>query len=129
MVLPEKPAQTEPDTVIALPYVDTLPLMFPRKGIYLFTIGRDMDEGYSVFNFGSDFPGTDTPEEMLEPLAYLASNDEMAELKSEPKPKMALDDFWLKCGGNVEKGFIIPGFFMPTIILHLIKMDGEPIVE
>jgi GWxTD domain-containing protein len=103
MVLPEKPAQTEPDTVIALPYVDTLPLMFPRKGIYLFTIGRDMDEGYSVFNFGSDFPGTDTPEEMLEPLAYLASTDEMAELKSEPKPKMALDDFWLKCGGNVEK--------------------------
>jgi len=40
---------------------------------------------------------------MIEPLIYLTSQDELAELKSAAKPKAALDDFWIKCGGNVDK--------------------------
>jgi GWxTD domain-containing protein len=103
MVLPEKPGSTKPDTVVAVVYSDTLPLMFPRKGIYFCTVGRVLNEGYSIFNFGSEFPNMITPEEMLEPVAYLTSADEMIALKDDPKPKMALDGFWLKCGGNVEK--------------------------
>jgi GWxTD domain-containing protein len=103
MVLPEKPGATEPDTVVAIVYSDTLPLMFPRRGIYFCTVGRDLNEGYSIFNFGTEFPNMTTPEEMMDPLAYLASADEMAALRSDPRPKMALDGFWLKCGGNVEK--------------------------
>ena len=27
----------------------------------------------------------------------------MADLRSAVKPKAALDDFWIKCGGNVDK--------------------------
>jgi GWxTD domain-containing protein len=103
MVLPEKPGATEPDTMISVPYSDTLPLMLPKKGIYFFTVKKEINEGYSIFNFGPDFPNMTTPEEMIEPLAYLINTDEMAALKNDPKPKMALDGFWLKCGGNVEK--------------------------
>ena len=103
MVLPEKPMATEPDTVVALPYSDTLALMFPRKGIFFCSVGRKIKEGYTFMNFGSEFPGMSTPEQMIEPLCYLASEDEMTELKANPKPKMALDGFWLKCGGNIEK--------------------------
>jgi GWxTD domain-containing protein len=44
-----------------------------------------------------------SPEAMIEPLAYLASRDEIDELRSAIKPKVALDDFWIKCGGNVER--------------------------
>ena len=40
---------------------------------------------------------------MIEPLAYLASADEISVIRSAPKPKAALDEFWIKCGGNVEK--------------------------
>ena len=40
---------------------------------------------------------------MFEPLAYLASQDEVAALRASAKPKVALDDFWIKCGGNIEK--------------------------
>jgi GWxTD domain-containing protein len=103
MVLPEKPVASEPDTVVALPYSDTLTLMFPRKGIYFCSVKRNINEGFTIFNFGPDFPGMNKPEDMIEPLAYLVSTDEMADLKSHPKPKIALDEFWLKCGGNVEK--------------------------
>jgi GWxTD domain-containing protein len=102
-VLPEKPGATKPDTVVALPYSDTLPLMFPRKGIYFCSVGRGINEGYTFLNLGAEFPGMTSAGEMIEPLCYLASEDEVSELKANPKPKMALDGFWLKCGGNVEK--------------------------
>ena len=103
MVLPERSISSSPDTVIGLPYCDTLPIMFPRKGIYLCTTGRKLSEGYAFMNFGIAFPAMTSPPEMIEPLAYLASEDEMADLRSSIKPKLALDDFWIKCGGNIDK--------------------------
>lgn len=103
MALPEKPMNSEPDTIVPLVYSDTLPMMFPREGIYLCTIGKEINEGYTFFNFGDDYPTMRTPEKMIEPIGYLATEDEMNSIRSNAKPKMALDDFWIRCGGNVEK--------------------------
>jgi GWxTD domain-containing protein len=116
MVLPEKPGATEPDTVVALSYSDTLPLMFPRKGIYFCSIGRDINEGYSLFNFGTEYPGMNEPETMIEPLAYLASPEEMDAIKSSPRKKIALDDFWIKCGGNIEKARELIRIFYTRVV-------------
>jgi len=103
MLLPEKTLDYEPQQVVALPYSDTLPMMFPKEGIYLCSVGRNIKDGFTLLNLGSTYPKLTTPEVMIEPLAYLASQDEMAELKSAAKPKAALDEFWIKCGGNVDK--------------------------
>jgi GWxTD domain-containing protein len=103
MMLPEKTLDYGPDRVVALPYSDSLPMMFPRGGIYLCTIGRNMKEGFTFFNLGPAYPSMTSPETMIEPLIYLASRDEVAELSSALKPKVALDEFWIKCGGNIEK--------------------------
>ena len=103
MVLPERTISSKPDTIVGLQYSDTMPMMFPRRGIYLCTIGKNIDEGYALMNFGPSFPSMTTPEDMIEPLAYLASEDEMAALRSSAKPKVALDDFWIGCGGNIDK--------------------------
>jgi len=103
MVLPEKPMAGEPDTVVALAYSDTLPMMFPRKGIYLCSVGKGINEGYTFSNFGPGFPAMKTAEDMIEPLGYLASGDEMNTLRSSTRPKVSLDDFWIGCGGNVDK--------------------------
>jgi GWxTD domain-containing protein len=103
MLLPEKTIDYPADTVIALPYSDTLPIMFPSEGIYFCSVGRNSDEGYTFFNFGETFPSMTQPDAMIEPLSYLASEEEMAALRSSLKPKLALDEFWIKCGGNVEK--------------------------
>ena len=103
MVLPERAISEKPDTTVDLHYSDTMPMMFPRKGIYLCTIGKKITEGYAFMNFGTSFPAMTTPEEMIEPLAYLASEDEMAAMRSSSKPKLSLDDFWVACGGNIEK--------------------------
>ncbi|MFN8240579.1 MAG: GWxTD domain-containing protein [Bacteroidales bacterium] len=103
MVLPERPAPVNPDTTLRFHYSDTMPLMLPLRGIYLISLPRHPDEGFSFFNFGSDYPNVTTPGEMIEPLAYLTSPDEYTALRNSQWPKVALDEFWLKCGGNVEK--------------------------
>lgn len=103
MVLPERTISEKPDTIVGLQYSDTMPMMFPRKGIYLCTVGKKITEGYAFMNFGTSFPAMTTPEDMIEPLAYLASEDEMAALRANAKPKLALDEFWIGCGGNTEK--------------------------
>jgi GWxTD domain-containing protein len=103
MLLPEKTLDYEPIKMAALPYSDTLPMMFPKEGIYLCSIDRNIKDGFTFLNLGATYPRLTNPTVMLEPLAYLASQDEMTELKSAAKPKAALDAFWIKCGGNVDK--------------------------
>jgi GWxTD domain-containing protein len=103
MLLPEKTLDYDPQQVVAIPYSDTLPIMFPKEGIYLCSVDRNVKEGFTFLNLGSAYPRVTAPETMIEPLVYLASQDEMTEMKSAVKPKAALDDFWIKCGGNVDK--------------------------
>jgi GWxTD domain-containing protein len=103
MLLPEKTLDYDPQQVVAIPYSDSLPMMFPKEGVYLCSVDRNIKDGFTVLNFGNTYPKVTTPETMIEPLVYLASQDEMTELKSAEKLKAALDDFWIKCGGNVDK--------------------------
>jgi GWxTD domain-containing protein len=103
MLLPEKTLDYDPMQFVAIPYSDTLPMMFPKEGIYLCSIARNIKDGFTFLNLGSTYPRVTTPEKMIEPLIYLTSQDELAELKSAAKPKAALDEFWIKCGGNVDK--------------------------
>jgi len=103
MMLPQKVLDYAPEKVIALHYSDTLPIMFPREGIYHCTLGRDLNEGYTFMNFGPTYPTMKSPEMMIEPLAYLATPDELDSLRVAIKPKLALDNFWITLGGNVDK--------------------------
>ena len=103
MALPEKTLDYEPRQVVAIPYSDTLPMMFPKEGVYLCSIDRNIKDGFTFLNLGATYPKLTTPEVMIEPLAYLASQDEITAMRDASKPKAALDDFWIKCGGNVDK--------------------------
>ncbi|MBG0860933.1 MAG: GWxTD domain-containing protein [Bacteroidales bacterium] len=103
MLLPEKTLDYEPDTLIALQYSDTMPIMFPNEGVFLCSTDRKIADGFTFYNFGNAYPAVNTPEVMIPPLAYLATEDEMIGMLSAQKPKLALDEFWIKCGGNVEK--------------------------
>jgi GWxTD domain-containing protein len=103
ILLPEKTLDYPPEKVVAIPYSDTIPMMFPREGIYLCSVGRDINEGFTFLNLGVSYPAMATPDVMIEPLAYLATQDEMAALRAAVRQKVSLDDFWIKCGGNVDK--------------------------
>lgn len=103
MLLPEKALDYDPDKVIGIAYSDTLPMMFPREGIFMCSVSRKAKDGFAFYNFGATFPSITTPKVMIEPLTYLATPDEMAELRSALKPKAALDEYWIKCGGSIDK--------------------------
>jgi GWxTD domain-containing protein len=103
ILLPQKTIDYGPDTIVALPYSDTLPMMFPKEGIYMCSVGRDTTEGFAFMNFGPSFPGMNTPGTMMGPLAYLTTPDELDQMRSASRPKVALDEFWIKCANNVDK--------------------------
>jgi len=103
MLLPEKIIDYDPDTIIAFAYSDTLPIMLPAEGVYFCTIKRDSEEGFTFFNFGSTYPSMTDPAVMIKPLAYLASEEEMNRMLSSSRQKAALDEFWISCGGNIDK--------------------------
>ncbi|HPR73517.1 MAG TPA: GWxTD domain-containing protein [Bacteroidales bacterium] len=103
MIVPERTIDYGPDTIVPLPYSDTLPLNFPNEGIYQISTGREIKEGYTLLNLGSVFPEMNTPEIMIEPLAYLTDPAELDSLFNAPDPKLALDEFWIGCGGNIER--------------------------
>lgn len=104
MMLPQKYVDYPPERTAALAYSDTMPIMLPRRGIYLCSAGRETKDGYTLFNFGETYPTITTPEDMIDPLLYIATTDEVARIKQNPKPKIALDNFWTTCaGGNIER--------------------------
>ncbi|HUW93549.1 MAG TPA: GWxTD domain-containing protein [Bacteroidales bacterium] len=103
VILPEVTATDEPDKIIPLPYSDTMPVMFPRQGIYLISVDSTIREGLTLFNFGSDHPSMSKPETMIPPLAYIATREEMDSMRAAAKPKVALDEFWLQRTGSIER--------------------------
>jgi len=103
MMLPESTPGSKPDQIVAIPYSDTIPIMLPREGIYHFSVRREIKDGFTLFNLGATFPSMTTPESMIEPLAYLATSDELSELRASQNQKIALDEFWIKRTGNIEK--------------------------
>jgi len=103
IILPEKTLDYQPEKVAAIPYSDTVPMMLPKEGIYLCSVDKNMNEGYTILNLGSSYPTMTNPDVMIEPLAYFASQNEIDNLRSALKQKVALDDFWINCGGNVER--------------------------
>ncbi|MFO7852196.1 MAG: GWxTD domain-containing protein [Bacteroidota bacterium] len=103
MLMPSRSIDTEAENIVSLAYSDTLPLMFPDKGIYLCTTDTNRLEGYSIFNFGEEFPGMKEPETMINPLIYLSNENEIEEIKNSDRIKVALDDFWLNITGNIER--------------------------
>lgn len=49
------------------------------------------------------FPELVDPINLIEPLRYIASRSEYKELTNSDHPKLAMDQFWLKCGSNADK--------------------------
>ncbi len=102
-ILPEVTVAPEPEAVVALPWTDTLPLMLPADGIYMFSVDSLIREGLILCNFGPDHPTMARPETMIPPLAYIATPQEMEEMMTAAKPKLALDKFWLDRTGSIER--------------------------
>ena len=92
-----------PDTAFVFPLVDTANYDLRREGMYFIKVDKQQDQGLTLFNFGGSFPEVKTPEELMEPLFYLTTMAEYRDLRKQSNRKLAVDDFWLKTGNNMER--------------------------
>ena len=92
-----------PDTSFVFPLVDTANYNLRREGMYQIQVDPERDEGLTLLNFGGSFPEVKTPDELMEPLFYLTTLAEYRDLRKESNLKLAVDNFWLKTGNNMEK--------------------------
>lgn len=74
-----------------------------NRGLYYFQTDTVDNTGLSMLNCGVDFPYIKSSIDMLYPIKYLCKTQEFEELKNSTNKKLALDRFWLKCGGNMNR--------------------------
>ncbi len=87
----------KPDSIYEISLTEGLtPLLsFPYKGIYFVQPELNEPYGLALFFFGDDFPEVNTADMALEPLRYLTTEFEFAELEAYKDHKYAIDSFWL----------------------------------
>lgn len=84
-------------------HADSVPLLtLNRFGIYHFQEDTNRKDGFTLFQYNSDFPLVTNPLELVEATRYLTSNNEFKELINASDKKNAIDNFWIKLGGNKE---------------------------
>ncbi len=74
-----------------------------KKGLYYIQTDTTDKIGLGLINPGNEYPYIKTSEGMLYPLQYLTSTAEYNELLSSDNKKLAIDRFWIKCGGNLNR--------------------------
>jgi GWxTD domain-containing protein len=92
-----------PDTTYVFPLEDTIQYDLIQEGMYFIRVDTERDEGLTLFNFGNSFPNITAPRELMEPVFYLATLAEYRDLRLQSNQKLAVDDYWLKLGINMDK--------------------------
>ncbi|MBN1598908.1 MAG: GWxTD domain-containing protein [Bacteroidales bacterium] len=91
------------DSTYILEFSPDMFLSFSYEGMYRFRFDTNSEQGLVVTNFGKDFPKVKTPEELIEPLAYITTTANYQNIKAEENKKLAVDDFWLEIGGSTGR--------------------------
>jgi GWxTD domain-containing protein len=92
-----------PDSLWILPFRNGITYQLNYEGIYHFQLDTNQAEGLTLFNFGNSYPKVQETEQMIDPLAYLATTTEYDALRKAANKKLAVDNFWLEKTGNIEK--------------------------
>ncbi|NNF02142.1 MAG: GWxTD domain-containing protein [Bacteroidia bacterium] len=75
------------------------------QGLYYFYFKDTLvKERLTLFRFATDYPSITAPDQLIEPLRYLTTNEEYVYLKSRTDPKKAVDNYWLDIAGSEERG-------------------------
>lgn len=93
----------EPDSLWILPFRSNLIYQLFYKGMYFFQVDTTAEEGVTLLNFGNEYPQIKTPEQLVDPLAYLTTSIEYENFKNATNKKIIVDDFWLNKTENTER--------------------------
>lgn len=93
------------DSIFVIPVKDgrTEFLDLPLEGFYHFQTDTGQREGYTVYRFAQGFPEIQAADQMMQPLRYITTKSEFAELQLAEDKKLAVDNFWLDNAGNPSR--------------------------
>lgn len=100
---PEEKMDFKHDSIWYISNIDTAVFQLPNKGIYRFQTDTLSNYGLTLFNFGDNYPRTQSAEKLFEPLQYLTSTREYKKLTAYNNPKLAVDSLWVLATGNVNR--------------------------
>ncbi len=92
-----------PDSIYIIDYSPDLMLSFSYEGVYYFRFDTNRNGGFMITNFGKNFPKIKDPEELIEPLAYIATTPDYNKLMQKENKKLASDNFWLGLAGTTGR--------------------------
>jgi GWxTD domain-containing protein len=85
----------EPDSSYIIDYTPDLLFSLINEGMYQLRFDTTVTEGLTVMNFGPNFPKITSPQELIDPLAYLTTSADYKQLQAEENKKLAVDNFWI----------------------------------
>jgi len=86
-----------------LPFKQGASYQLNYQGIYHFQLDTNRTEGLTLCNFGLSYPKVQEVEQLVEPLAYLATTTELEEIRKSANLKLAVDNFWIGKAGNIDR--------------------------
>ncbi len=92
------------DSTFTVSATDTLVLS--KTGFYHFQLNETTKNGFTLFCFYNEFPLITRKQNLGPPLRYLTTKEEFAGINdtNDQKMKLAVDKFWLRMAGNVDRG-------------------------
>ncbi|MCK4663770.1 MAG: GWxTD domain-containing protein [Bacteroidales bacterium] len=99
----EKVVKLNPDSLWIMEKDNRFNLKLKNQGIYNIKINSSDTSYFTLYSFNKHYPRFKTPEQLVKPLIYLTSYKEYKNLLNYDDPKLAVDSFWLKTSGNVDR--------------------------
>lgn len=78
-------------------------LLLNQEGIYQITESETTDKGLNILSFKNDFPVITAANEMVAPLQYISTKEEMQDVSLAKNTKIAMDQFWLSKAKNDQQ--------------------------
>ena len=95
-----------------------------KTQIYATSVDTTLYYNFALPCFGGDFPSINTPEEMIQPLAYIATPEEYKELTTSNNRKLAVDDFWYSCTNDIKRAKeLIKIYYTRAIFSNILFTD------
>ena len=88
------------DSTVHILFNDTSLYNFSKKGIYHLQADTLKKTGFTLFNFGDDYPTVTKPAQMTGPIRYLTTKNEYAKIVSAENTIDAIEQFWIERAGN-----------------------------
>ncbi len=78
------------------------PFSLKKPGLYFFQEDTTQSTGVSIWVGDKRYPRYTHPEDLVQPLIYISTKNELKELQTTTAPKKTLDTYWMRLTSNSE---------------------------